>query len=83
MGKKGKLIERLRLKPRDFTFDEMNSLLLSLGFEKCNLGKTSGSRIKYMHGTVIIRIHKPHPRNELKSYQILHVLEQLVKGGLI
>ena len=34
MSKKEKLKKRLLSKPRDFTFDEMETLLLSLGFEK-------------------------------------------------
>ena len=42
MGKKEKLIQRLLSVPKDFTFDEMQSLLEILGFEMSNKGKTSG-----------------------------------------
>ena len=48
--------------PKDFTFDEMESLLLSLGFEISNKGKTSGSRVLFMLGDLTIDIHKPHPQ---------------------
>jgi hypothetical protein len=34
MGKKEKLIERLKNNPKDFTFEEMQSALESLGFER-------------------------------------------------
>lgn len=47
MGKTEKLIERLKSNPKDFTFDEMQTLLLSLGFELSNKGKTSGSRVNF------------------------------------
>jgi hypothetical protein len=45
MSKKDKLIKRLKSKPRDFTFDEAEALLLTLGFRKSNKGKTSGSKV--------------------------------------
>lgn len=45
MGTKEKLIERFKRQPKDFTFDEMTKLLEFFGFEKCNKGKTSGSRV--------------------------------------
>ena len=45
MGKKEKLIAKLKSNPKDFTFDEMQSLLESLGFVMFNKGKTI---LKYM-----------------------------------
>lgn len=39
-----KLINKLRSKPKDFTFDELETLLDLLGFTKSNKGRTSGSR---------------------------------------
>lgn len=83
MSKKEKLIERLKSKPRDFTFDEMEALLLSLGFVKLKAGKTGGSRVKYVRNTIVIRSHKPHPGNKLKPYQILNIFNDLSKAGLI
>ena len=83
MGRKEKLIERLKSKPKDFTFDEMQTLLESLGFEMSNKGKTSGSRVKFSKGSATIRVHKPHPRKELKDYQIDDVLEILEEEDLI
>lgn len=83
MGKLEKLIERLKSIPKDFTFDEMQSLLLALGFELSNKGKTSGSRVKFFKAGVCIILHKPHPRKELLAYQIKQVIETLSEEGLI
>lgn len=83
MGKLEKLIERLKSNPKDFTFDEMQSLLLALGFELSNKGKTSGSRVKFFKDDVCIILHKPHPRKELLAYQIKQVIETLSEEGLI
>ena len=83
MGRKEKLITRLRSVPKDFTFDEMQNLLELLGFEMSNKGKTSGSRVSFKNGNVPIVLHKPHPRKELLEYQIKDVLEVLKKEGLL
>jgi len=83
MSKKDKLIRRLKQKPKDFTFDELETLLESLGFVKHNKGKTSGSRVRFMREGTPITVHKPHPRKELLEYQLKQVLEVLEKEGLI
>ena len=83
MGKKEKLIERLKTNPKDFSFDELQSVLEALGFAMSNKGKTSGSRVKFLKGNVAIVLHKPHPRNELLEYQIRQVLEILKKEALL
>ena len=83
MGQLEKLIERLKSYPKDFTFNEMETLLLALGFELSNKGKTSGSRVKFAKDDVFIILHKPHPRKELLSYQIKQVIDTLTQEGLI
>ena len=75
MGRKEKLIQRLLSVPKDFSFEEMQSLLEILGFELSNKGKTSGSRVKFYNGKTIIILHKPHPRKELLEYQIKQIIE--------
>lgn len=63
MGKKDKLIKKLKSKPRDFTFEEAETLLNYLSFSRSNKGKTSGSRVVFIsetHGSILL--HKPHPR---------------------
>ncbi|MGN0163012.1 MAG: type II toxin-antitoxin system HicA family toxin [Candidatus Ornithomonoglobus sp.] len=83
MGKKEKLIERLKSNPKDFTFEEMRTLLELLGFEMLNKGKTSGSRVKFMKDDIPIILHKPHPRKELLEYQIKQITELLEKEDII
>ena len=63
MTKKDKLLERFLALPNDFSFDELKSLLESMGFEIENKGKTSGSRVAFVHINFRrhILIHKPHP----------------------
>ena len=84
MGKKDKLIERLRSKPKDFTFAETETLLEYLGYVRTDKGKTSGSRIAFknpQHKTIML--HKPHPRKELLEYQIKELLKTLGEEGLL
>ena len=84
MGKKEKLIERMKALPKDFTFDECAALLGLLDFELSNKGRTSGSRVKFYHPSgVTIIMHKPHPRKELLPYQVKEIVEILEKEGLI
>ena len=85
MGQKEKLIERLKTRPKDFTFDELERLLGYLFFVKDNKGKTSGSRVLFRNDRLSIQIllHKPHPGNELRDYQIKQILELLTQEGLI
>lgn len=84
MSRLEKEIERLKSKPKDYTYDEAKSLLNKLGFFEYNKGKTSGSRVKFIkNGEVEIELHKPHPKNIIKPYQIKIIIEKLKDGGLI
>lgn len=79
MSKKDKLLKRLISKPKDFTFDEIETLLKQLGYEIDNKGKTSGSRVRFVNHTIdhVISMHKPHPKNILKSYQVVEIIDEL------
>jgi hypothetical protein len=83
MGQKEKLLAKLTANPKTFTFAEAESLLGYLGYEKCNKGKTSGSRIMFTKGNHKILLHKPHPRKELLEYQIKQLKEQLEEEGFL
>lgn len=83
MGRKDKLIARLKSKPRDFTFDEAKALLDLCGYAVSNAGKTSGSRVCFTRGQKVFRIHKPHPRRELLLYQVAELIDELEEEGLI
>lgn len=85
MGQKEKLIQRLKSRPRDFTFDEAETLLGYFEYKRYNKGKTSGSRVMFVsdeHAQVIM-LHKPHPQKELKTYQIKQLIEALEQEGLL
>lgn len=78
MSKLEKEIERLKSKPKDFTYDEAKRVLNNFGFIENNKGKTSGSRVKFIDGqNRIIELHKPHPKNILKSYQVNLIINKL------
>ena len=84
MGQKEKLIERLKSKPRDMTFDEVETLLRYLGYTRSDKGRTSGSRVIFSsaeHPPILM--HKPHPRKELLAYQLQQLLDMLSKEGLL
>ena len=84
MGQKEKLIERLKAKPKTFTFDDAEALLRYFAYRKSNKGKTSGSRVMFVSdGHPPILLHKPHPRKELLEYQIKQLREILEQEGLL
>ncbi len=79
-----KLIERFYRKPKDFTWDELVSLVALFGYRQTKQGKTSGSRRKFIHtGGSKFNLHQPHPKKVLKKYQIEFIYEILEKEGHI
>ena len=84
MSKREKLTKRLLSKPKDFTWDELESLLNLLGYKKARPGRSSGSRRRFMHATMPpIVLHQPHPSNVLKQYQMETIIEALEKEGIL
>lgn len=84
MGKHDKLVAKLRAKPKDFTYREAVSLLEGLGYQEATGGKTGGSRRRFKHPTAAtIYLHKPHPRDILKPYQVRDILDTLEQEGLV
>jgi hypothetical protein len=86
MSTKGKLIERFRTRPRDFTFGELTKLLTDLGFTISNKGKTSGSRVRFVNTVQksIIDVHKPHTQGSpVKESALKDIYEKLVLAKLI
>lgn len=81
MSKKDKLIDRLLKKPKDFTFDEMKSLLSYLGYELKQGGIGSGVKFIKDGSNEVINFHKPHPSGILKRYVLDQVIEKLRKDG--
>ena len=84
MSTKEKLKIRFLKMPSDFTFDEMEQLLVSYGYEKSNKGRTSGSRVIFKNGDKRpIMLHKPHPGNIVKGYAMMQVYNDLREAGFI
>lgn len=84
MGQKEKLIARLTAKPKDFTFEDAETLLGYFNYYRSNKGKTSGSRVMFVSDeNAPILLHKPHPRKELLAYQVKQLLEKLEQEGLL
>ena len=84
MSKRGKLLARFLSRPVDFSFDELITLLGYFGYYIVKGGKTGGSKVSFTNGKGdYLRIHKPHPRNILKLYQIDDVYASLVERGLL
>ncbi|HEY8781077.1 MAG TPA: type II toxin-antitoxin system HicA family toxin [Mucilaginibacter sp.] len=82
MGKIDKLIERFQSKPKDFTWDELVSVLNHFGYNEMAKGKTGGSRRRFSHeDKSVIILHKPHPQPIIKAYVIKEVLEHLTEKG--
>ncbi len=76
MSKVQKAIARLLAKPVDYTWDELLSLMLALGYE---LRTTGGSDRKFFDPATkaLLFLHEPHPVRILKAYQIRAVIRFL------
>ena len=83
MSKRDKLINRLLRMPKDFTFDEMVSLLMYFGYELKQGGTGSGVKFVKENSNDVINFHKPHPSGILKRYVLVQVIEKLRKDGLL
>lgn len=83
MSKFEKAKERIRLKPKDYTYTEAKALLSQMGFAECNKGKTSGSRVKFYReeDKKVILLHKPHPDDIMKIGAVKDLLDYLHNLG--
>jgi hypothetical protein len=80
-----KLLERFLRHPKDFTWDELERLVGRFGYCRNNKGKTSGARVRFEKdgSDVCLDLHRPHPGNVLKPYQMSDVLDFLKRTGII
>jgi hypothetical protein len=84
MSRQEKLISRLLMVPKDFTWDELVKVLAFYGFKELTGGKTGGSRRKFAdEKKVVVRFHKPHPGNIIKQYVIRQLIDDLKEIGYI
>jgi hypothetical protein len=82
MGSKEKLIQRFKSKPKDFSFAELQRLLAGFGYREV---QGAGSRVVFANDALShkIKLHKPHPGNILKRYQIDLIGQELEKMELL
>lgn len=82
MSKKEKLIKKLLARPKDFTCEEMTTLLGFFDFDNKS-GSGSGLRFIHRQSKRVITFHRPHPEKELKNYVLEQVIEILRKEGFL
>lgn len=83
MSKSEKAKDRIKSKPKDYTYTEAKNLLSQLGFEEFQKGKTSGSRVKFYRekDQKVILLHKPHPDDVMKPGTVRDLVEFLACLG--
>lgn len=78
MSKQAKALERLCQEPTpsNFKWDDLKSLLISLGYKEIN---GSGSRKKFFHAekNALINCHKPHPNPDVDKGCISDIVNHL------
>jgi len=82
MTRNEKLLNKFLSRPVDFTYYELIRLLRAYGYEEL---QGSGSRVVFRNEIIKhnIKIHKPHPGNVLKRYQIDLIMQELKTRNLI
>ncbi|MBC7417707.1 MAG: type II toxin-antitoxin system HicA family toxin [Pedobacter sp.] len=84
MSRQEKLVIRFLTVPADLTWDELILILRGYGYQEIRLGKTSGSRRKFVDEEEnIVILHKPHPANIVKKYVIKQLIENFKEKGKI
>ncbi|MGD2033577.1 MAG: type II toxin-antitoxin system HicA family toxin [Bacteroidales bacterium] len=82
MSKFEKLLLKFLSRPKDFTYAELVKVLSGLGYKE---QQGSGSRVVFVNNELKhnIKLHKPHPGNILKRYQIDLVIDELKSKDLL
>ncbi len=82
MGTKEKLEKRFLSMPKDFTYNELKRFLGYFGYDEL---QGAGSRVVFENSKTghKIKLHKPHPGNLLKRYQMELIELDLKAKGLI
>jgi len=82
MAKIEKVLQKLLKNPKDFSWAELKNILYHFGYKETHAGRTSGSRVRFIHSELEpICLHKPHPSEILKPYQLSLVIGMLKDRG--
>ncbi|MCB5194719.1 type II toxin-antitoxin system HicA family toxin [Deefgea salmonis] len=82
MSKAGKLLQRLKSLPRDFTWDDLKSVMSQHGFE-LHTGAGSARKFIYKKTNYPFAIHEPHPGSIMKPYALKAAVSALKDVGEI
>lgn len=82
MSKFEKALLRLKSRPNDFTWRELQTLMTKFGYQEV---KGGGSRRKFIHPQrqLVVSLHEPHPKPIVKRYALDIILNHLREAGLI
>jgi len=85
MSRHEKLKQKLLRRPKNFTFDEMVTLLMGFGYVEEKRRRSSGSAVMFYNKELNDKImfHKPHPGNELKRYIPEMIIEKLRNNRML
>lgn len=78
-----KLKNRLLNRPKDFTMEALDRLMLGLGYVKWKSGKTAGFKVEYndeKSGKDLV-LHSPHPFTSFKPYAVQRIIRFLEETG--
>ncbi len=80
MSRLEKALRRIAAEPKDFTWQELVSLMTSLGYR---LEAGAGSRRKFKRAELRppFNIHEPHPNGILKMYAVRQTVKYLISEG--
>ena len=82
MSRIQKALDRLRSKPADFNWHELELVMRHFGYQ---LIQGTGSRRKFIHARtgVVLSLHQPHPKPVLKAYAVKLIVEHLQDEGFL
>ena len=85
MSKYEKALARIKTHPKDFTYDELRTLLEHIGFVEHTKGRTSGSSVSFVRpkDNKVFMFHKPHPGNIVKPCYVKQLYKLLKEIGVI
>jgi hypothetical protein len=80
--KQQKTLSRLKDKPTrpDITWDEVQPFFKAIGAQ---VREGEGSRVQVILNTRVLRLHKPHPRKDLKKYAVEAIRDFLINAEVI
>lgn len=77
MGRKEKLKAKLDTLPKNFTWDELVSLMNQYEFVLLKAKRGSGRKFYNKNKDRLVMFHEPHPENTMKRYVLVEVKQLL------